>query len=248
MARTNSRRVLLPLFLISSMAPAQEFDVSSIKPHREPVTLSSDPAIRGRRVMGTACTLLDLITYAHNVRYDQITGGPPWAGTDHYDLAAVAEPTESALTIDQARQMVQALLAERFQLRVRREKYEGPIYALVVGKSGPKFKEALPDQAGRNLVRGDNKGLHMEAPTSTMADLVRQLSHTAGRPVVDRTSLSARYTFTLDWYPADRIAPPELDTPTMFEAVQRQLGLKLEPTTGPRERLVIEHAEKPSAN
>ena len=88
----------------------------------------------------------------------------------------------------------------------------------------------------------------MDAPKGTMADLVKQLSVTAGRPVVDRTGLAGRYTFTLDWFPANRIAPPELDAPTMFDAVQNQLGLKLESTTGPRERLVIDGAVRPSAN
>ena len=236
------------LSALFAVALAQEhFDVASIKFHKEPIEFSADPAIRGRRVVATASTLHDLITYAYGVRYDQITGGPSWAGSEHYDLAATAEG-DGTLSPAQARTMVRNLLAERFQLKVHRETFDGPVYTLTVGKNGPKFKQAPPDREGGNVVGGDARGLHMDAPKGTMADLVKQLSVTAGRPVVDRTGLAGRYTFTLDWFPANRIAPPELDAPTMFDAVQNQLGLKLESTTGPRERLVIDGAVRPSAN
>jgi uncharacterized protein (TIGR03435 family) len=230
----------------SAQAPAT-FDVASIKLHKGMVTYSADPSIHGRRVSGTASTLLDLITYAYAVRYDQISGGPGWAGSDHYDLDARAEG-EGTLTTAQSRLMVQALLADRFQLKVRRESMEAPMYALVIGKNGSKLKESAPDATGGQSVRGNEKGLHLEAKRGTMAQLVDQLSHTAGRPVVDRTGLTGYYAYTLDWYPANRIAPPDLDAPTMFTALQEQLGLRLESTKGLMEKLVIERAEKPSEN
>src|SRR5438552_17688451 len=80
------------------------FEVASIKPHPGPITFSADPMIRGSRVTGTACTLLDLVTNAYGVRYDRVSGGPAWANSDHYDIAAKAEG-EATLTNDQARQM-----------------------------------------------------------------------------------------------------------------------------------------------
>src|SRR5438552_2218793 len=82
------------------------FEVASIKPRPGPITFSADPIIRGSRVTGTACTLLDLVTNAYGVRYDRVSGGPAWANSDHYDIAAKAEG-EATLTNDQARQMLQ---------------------------------------------------------------------------------------------------------------------------------------------
>jgi uncharacterized protein (TIGR03435 family) len=241
------RYVAIFATLSTAFAQVPAFDVASIKLHKGEVTFSSDPSPRGRRVTATASTLLDMITYAYGMRYDQISGGPNWAGTAHYDLEARSEG-EGALTTVQSRQMVQSLLADRFQLKVRRETQEVPIYVLVVGKNGPKFKESAPDAANGNHVRGNDKGLHMEATKGTMASLVNQLSHTAGRPVLDGTGLTGTYAYTLDWFPANRVPPTDLYAPSMFDALQEQLGLKLESSKGPQERLVIEYAAKPSEN
>src|SRR5690348_16018682 len=101
--------VLLAATLASAQtAPQLTFEVASIKPHPEPITLSADPSIRGRRVTGTASTLVDLVTVAYNVKYDQIAGAPKWASSDHYDLEAKAPDGEGALTKEQFRQMMQA--------------------------------------------------------------------------------------------------------------------------------------------
>jgi len=90
--------------------------------------------------------------------------------------------------------------------------------------------------------------MHMEASKGTMDQLSRQLSLTAGRPVLDRTGLTGHYTYTLDWLPANGAAPPESDIPSIFTAVQEQLGLKLEATKAPIVMLIIDRAEKPSEN
>jgi uncharacterized protein (TIGR03435 family) len=232
-----------------AQSPAQRlsFEVASIKQHPGEITFSSDPSIRGRKVSATASTLLDLITYAYGMRYDQVTGGQDWASSDHYDLDAKADG-EGILTASQSRLMVQALLADRFQLKVRRETQEAPVYALVIGKNGPKLKAVAPDATGGGSVRGTAKGLHMETTKGTMEQLALQLSNTAGRPVVDKTGLAGYYVYTLDWYPANLIAPADLDTPSMFDALQEQLGLKLESTRGPVEKLVIDHAGRLSQN
>src|SRR5689334_6219869 len=121
------------------------FEAASVKLHPGEVTLSADPAIRGRRVVSTASTLLDLITYAYRLRYEQISGASSWAGSLHYDIQATAGPGDAPLTPEESRRMVQSLLEERFQLRSHRETMEIPVYALVVAKGGPKFKEAAPD-------------------------------------------------------------------------------------------------------
>src|SRR5260370_11687319 len=118
------------------------FEVASIKLHPGPITLSSDPAIRGARVTATASTLRDLITSAYHVRYDQLSGGPGWMSSEHYDVEAKAEG-DGALTVERMRPLLQALLAERFQLKIRRETREVPTYALLVNKNGPKL-QAVP--------------------------------------------------------------------------------------------------------
>ncbi|HWB84116.1 MAG TPA: TIGR03435 family protein [Bryobacteraceae bacterium] len=230
-------------------APARlSFEVASIRPHKGTITFSMDPSIRGRRVTATASTLLDLITTAYGVKYYQISGAPAWAASEHYDLEAKAEDGRSPLTMDQCRQMLQTLLTDRFQLKVHRESEEVPVYALVVGKNGPKLKTMAAEATGGGFVRGSSQGLHIEATKWTMARLASQLSVTAGRPVVDKTGLQGYYAFTLDWFPADRPMPADLDVLDMFQAVQEQLGLKLEPAKGSVEKLVIDHAEKPSEN
>jgi uncharacterized protein (TIGR03435 family) len=222
------------------------FEVASIKYHPGPIRYSADPSVHGRRVIGTASTLLDLITSSYDVRYDQISGGPKWANSDAYDIEAKAEG-EGTLTREEARRMMQSLLADRFHVKIHREAREVPVYALVLSKNGHKMKESSADAPG-NSVRVNKSGVHMEASRGNMEYLASQLSHTAGRPVVDKTGLTGYYAFTFDWIPADRAPESDSDTPSMFTAIQEQLGLKLEPTKAPREILVIDHAEKPSEN
>jgi uncharacterized protein (TIGR03435 family) len=253
--------VILPAVMaLGSSAPAQpdktaperpSFEVASIKPHKGVVTFSMDPSIHGRRVTATASTLLDLITTAYGIRYDQISGSPGWANSEHYDLEARADESAVVLTLAQCRKMLQTLLADRFQLKIHRETQDAPMYALTIGKNGPKMKPASADEtkSGSFVRPGEQSiGLHMEVIKGTMAQLATQLSFTAGRPVVDRTSLQGYYAYTLDWFPANRAMPPDLDSPDMFQAVKEQLGLRLEPIMGLGEKLVIDYVEKPSEN
>ena len=222
------------------------FDAATIKLVKGPITHSADPVIKGRTMISIASTLRDLIDYAYGVRSDQLLGEPGWGTTDHYDLEAKSEG-DGPLTTAQAQEMLRALLAERFQLRTHRETQETQIYALVVDKGGTKFQPAAPDATGGYRVTGGDQGMHMEAKRNTMDQLAQQLSHSAGRPVLNRTGMDGRYVFTLDWWPG--LTPPaELNVPDVFTAVKEQLGLKLESATAPMEKLVIEHAGKPSEN
>jgi uncharacterized protein (TIGR03435 family) len=227
---------------------SQSFEVASIKPHKGVIDMMMDPSVRGRRVTGTASTLLDFVTTAYNVRYDQVAGAPPWASEEHYDLDAKAADGPRPLTRAELRQLLQNLLADRFQLKIHRETQQAPIYALRAGKNGPAIKKVAADTQGGGMGRPGEKGIHIETTKWTMAQLADQLSHTAGRPVLDQTGLPGFYAFTLDWFPANRPIPADSDVQDMFQAVERQLGLKLESTKGPVERLVIDRVEKPSEN
>ena len=103
-------------------------------------------------------------------------------------------------------------------------------------------------EPGKGFTRSSGAGIHMEQTKGTMEQLASQLAYSAGRPVIDKTGLTGYYAFKLDWFPDNRTAEPDSDLPSMFNAVQEQLGLKLEPTKAPYAMLIIDHAEKPSEN
>jgi uncharacterized protein (TIGR03435 family) len=142
--------------------------------------------------------------------------------------------------------MLQALLADRFKLAAHAEKREMPMFALVIAKGGPRLITtnaigALSGGRGRISITGGDDAL---------AVLAFELSWRLGRPVIDRTGLNGRYELTLNWT-EDDVPSPAANTsgaPSLFTAIQEQLGLKLEATRGPVQVLVIDHAERPSEN
>jgi uncharacterized protein (TIGR03435 family) len=212
-----------------------------------------------------------------------ITGGPSWINTDRYDIEARPEPGFIP-TAAQAQKMLQALLEERFGLQVRHETRDGPIYALTVAKGGLKANKSAdqtplnfgapapggpaggpppppppPFTPGGPMPRGMMMmGLgQLRATAQTMTGFAGMLTGSAGRKVVDRTSLEGLYDFELNWtpdqipanLPADVPFPrPDPNGPSIFTALQEQLGLKLESATGPLESIVIESVHKPTEN
>jgi uncharacterized protein (TIGR03435 family) len=141
--------------------------------------------------------------------------------------------------------MLQTLLADRFKLVAHRETRPTPVYMLVVAKGGPKLKVSQEEtMSTRNPRRG-----HCEAKKVTIAWLAMAFHNSgwADRPVIDKTGLTDAYDFVLDWTPDD-VKSDELSAPSLFTAVQEQLGLKLEAETAPHEVLVIDHVEKPAEN
>jgi len=218
------------------------FDAASIKLHPEPIYMSRS-GTSGTLATWTAETLLDFVVDAYGLKYYQVTGGPRWIESDHFDISARA-PGDTPPTEDQFRQMTQTLLADRFQLRIHRETREIPVYALVVSKNGPKLKD--PDMNSREgWARGDNKGVHIVQSHATMQRLADHLSDTAGRPVIDKTGLAGLYAYKLDFGPDNSTA--DSDLPSMSTAVE-QLGLRLESQKAPVEVLIIDSAQKPSEN
>ncbi len=192
-------------------------------------------------MVATNVTLLILLRWAYNVAQFQIVGEPGWASTDTYDISAAPE---TAATHDEALGMIQTLLADRFHLVLHRETKEVPILALVIGKGGPKLAKSNDADEMHTSMRGAPHGATGHA---TMAHLARYLTNQLGRPVVDRTSLAGLFDFTLEFAPEGNGADA-IPGPSIFTALQEQLGLKLDPAKGPVEILVIDHAEKPSEN
>ncbi len=242
----RTRRMPVAFLFLAAIAHAQTFDVASIKPHPGGITYSADPSVKGNRVTATASTLLDMITTAYHVRYDQISGGPSWINSEHYDLDARADGS-AAINAEQMRVMLQALLVDRFHLKIHRETKEVPMYSLVINKNGPKLRESTPADQPKGRITSNGSGMHLEAAQGTMAQLAARLSgNGAGRPVMDKTGLTRKYTYTLDWM--NGTPAPDSEWPSLFIALQEQVGLKLESTSGPSEIIIIDQAEKPSAN
>jgi uncharacterized protein (TIGR03435 family) len=192
---------------------------------------------------GRNLRLFELIMNAWHLNRDQIIGGPNWLETVGWDLEA-RFPAGASLA--QVPQMMQSMLADRFKLAVHRETRILPVYALTVVKSGVKFHE------------GDGRGGMSAGPrlirysSGTMGELASQLSGYLGRHVIDRTGITGQYAINLSFAPVDLGAQGGDTTqdsePSIFQALRDQAGLKLESTKRPLEVLVIDHAERPTAN
>ena len=263
--RTLMNRTL-PALALAALAAAQSFEVASIKPnaandHR--VMIGLQP---GGRFFATGINTRLLIGQAFNVRDFQILSGPAWLATDRFDINAKAEGSGEQIKPEQLRPMLASLLAERFQLKYHEETREMPVYTLVAAKGGPKLTKSEV-QTGTNP--GPRTRMQMgrgliNAKGATMAMLANQLSNQVGRHVIDKTGIEGNYDIELHWTPepgqgfgsGGPVPPPPPgavsgaggDGPTLFTAVQEQLGLRLESAKGPVKVIVIESIAKPSEN
>ena len=233
------------------------FEVATIKPSN-PAAQGKLFTIKGRQVLTINTSLADVITLAYGLHVRQIVGAPSWVESDKYDITGQPEG-QGMPNQNQMREMLRALVEDRFKLTTHREKRELPAYALVVAPGGPKMtkNDSNPNGLPGLLLRG--LGV-LPVTNATMADFagVMQLA-VLDRPVVDRTGLQGRYDFTLTWTPDEtqfasfgvRIPPPSgaADAPpVLFTAVQEQIGLKFESVRAPVEVLVIDRVERPSEN
>jgi uncharacterized protein (TIGR03435 family) len=211
--------------------------------------------IAGRRFTTTGTSLEDVMKYAYGVHAQEITQGPAWLATEKFDI--LADPgTEMRPTSDEMKAMVRELLADRFHLLLHRESKELPVYAVLVAKGGPKLTTSTHDPSSIPSVGFDPRG-RLVAGNAGMADLATFLQrYVMDRPVVDETGLAGRYDLELRWTPDQSQfngqSPVAADTPSaapsLYTAIQEQLGLRLQATKAPVEVLVIDHLEQPSAN
>ena len=245
---------LLLSLILSAGAAAQAvtplaFEVASVKPSKpgtRGTQLSTDPG----RLTVRNMALIGLVRFAYHVNDFQVAGAPAWFRTERYDIIAKAE---DAASDEKIKLMLQTLLAERFKLALHRETREGTTYALVVAKGGPKMKAATEDEhAGLEQSSGGS----LTARRVTMSAWANDLQRLTGRPVADETGLTGMYDFSLTWSPdafqpmneKQAAAPVDATGPTIYTALQEQLGLKLESRKGAIETLVIDHAEKATGN
>jgi uncharacterized protein (TIGR03435 family) len=167
-----------------------------------------------------------------------------------YDVEAKAEG-DGVPTRSEFRQMLRALLGERFQLRVRREFREVPVYALTIVSGGPRFSVSSPEEEkrGNHGVHGIN--LTLDLVHATMDDICREMGgyFWIDKPVVDRTGLTGAYDIRFEATPENRVGKNlGEEEVSIFVAVREQLGLKLEPAKAPMEFVVIEQFSRPSGN
>jgi uncharacterized protein (TIGR03435 family) len=225
-------------------AQSASFEVVSIKPSGpdyQGMFMNGQPG-GGIRIRGA--TVKNLIALAYNVREFQISGAPAWAGTEHFDIEALPAHGSGTANPLQTRESMQALLADRFLLRIHQEDKEQSVYALTVAKHGPKLQDPPPEV--QSLIRG-SRGL-ITGKNTTMAMLVLNLSAQLGKSVVDHTGLTGKYDFKLEWTADNTPAADQDRGPTLFTALQEQLGLRLDTEKGIVNMLVIDHLERPSEN
>ena len=246
--------VLMAFAAFGQSAAPRVLEVASIRPHDGPLHTIFGFSSSGTRVTLEGYLPIHLIMEAYKLRTYQIAYAPltPQPEYIYYDIVAKAEG-DGAPTRDEFRPMLQTLLAERFKLKFHREMREMPVYALVVGKNGPKFKESAPDAdpIARHGVNGRNQ--NVTAAKATMEFLANDISNSVfsvDRPAVDKTGLTGTYDIKLEATPDFRLHDGTDDPSdiTIFSAVQDQLGLKLDPQKAMVEILVVDHIEKPSGN
>ncbi len=235
-----------------------KFDVVTVKPSR-PDQAGKGFAVRGRHVMTFNTTLSDLITFGYGLHSKLIVNAPAWYTTDKFDIDGVPD-IEGRPSAHQLRLLIQSALTDRFSLTFHHDKKELSVYALEIGKGGPKLTETIHQPADpRNFVFRGKPG-NLLVTNSTMQDFCNGMQEAVmDKPVVDHTGLTARYDFNLNWTPDESqfesmggFKPPSTEDPNappaLSTAMQEQLGLKFEATKALADVFVIDKAEKPSAN
>ncbi len=234
------------------------FEVATIKPMDPDAKSGRYITMQGNnRFVEKAYTLKLLIAAAYDLNPRTISGGPSWIESDHYDIVAVT-PGDVRPTHDEQMSMLRTLLADRFKLTFHREPKEFSIYQLEISKSGSKLKETVgpndPPTVGPGVVYPQR--IVLPARNATLAEFASLLQRAIlDRPVVDKTGLSGRYDFDLEWAPDESqfggdgpTSSADAPSSPLFSAIQQQLGLRLVATRGPVDALVVDKAERPSAN
>ncbi|HEY2383611.1 MAG TPA: TIGR03435 family protein [Terriglobia bacterium] len=247
----------------SLSAPHLQFEAASIKPSSAGLSGITFAVQPGGRLDVENNPISNVIKNAYgSIRPFVLQGGPDWVDSDRYDIEAKAEgnPAEPEMMV-----MLQALLADRFKLKVHRETRELPVYALTVAKGGPKLTKHIEgscvivdpnsppppgapgekprDHCGNNLIargRWDASKVDMPSVAGALSVLVR-------RKVIDKTGLTGFFDIHID-IPSDPLAGNDPGAPSIFTVLQDELGLKLDSDKGPVAVLVIDHIERPSQN
>jgi uncharacterized protein (TIGR03435 family) len=257
-------------------AASAAFEVASVKPHKSAERNFGFPQFQpGGSFTSTGVPLQIIIAVAYNLPFQgtQLSGGPDWirSGESAYDIEAKANaddlkglsPEDRAKKL---RSMLQALLAERFKLTIRRDSKEQPVYVLTVAKNGPKLQKSQLEEKDcedpKNQCHfggaGQGRGIHVKA--FNMTELAVSVSNFTDRPLIDRTGLTGLYDIDTDGWVPMRPRPARPDGPTAEDIAMAdptrptlnmifdKLGLKMEASKAPVELFVIDRVEKPTEN
>lgn len=229
----------------AAQAETLAYDVAAIRPNKSGDNGSDIDFDDYGNFSAKNSTIKILIQAAYGMRRDLVLDVPRWAQEERFDIEAkIVEKPTTKLTSLQNRALLRALLASRFQLKAHMETRTLPLYELIVGKNGIKMTAVDRPKDGPTGFHGGNGSLRVVAgPMDMFANV---LSNAISSVVINKTGLTGRYDFTLKWSP-DETKPID-DAPSIFTAVQEQLGLKLQPARGPVEVLVVDSVEHPSAN
>ena len=245
--------------------PPIEFEVSEIRASKPGTPEGGIRFLQSGRFEFPGATLKAFITLAYGVEDDRVVGAPKWWDSDHFDLVA---KTETRVPIDTLQLMLQKLLAERFKLAVHNEEQPVTVYALTVGKRAPKLKEASGTERSECKFSMGDGVQNYACQNTTIAQLAVKLRqqaplYLADHPVIDLTGLKGSYDFALSWVGKNRFTAADRgsgDTGqpsgamataseptgglTIFEAVDKYLGLKLAAQKYPMSVVVIDHVER----
>jgi len=258
-------RAALALFALlsaSSLAQTPVVSKSFLIADVHPSPFTSNPFMHGNSIQGdryflTQATIIDLIATAYGVDADNVHGGPAWLERNHYDIRARVPPKT---TQDDIKLMLRALLAERFHLVVKTGVAPMPTYILSAGPGKPKMTETegadgscVPQPPPQNLPPGAPTYFNLNCKSLTMAALADVLHNAPGgyldQPVVDETNLAGTWDFNLKWSDRGQLEKQGADGISIFAAVEKQLGLKLELKTSSRPVFqVVSVDETPTPN
>jgi uncharacterized protein (TIGR03435 family) len=243
-------RINVVILLLAVAASAQTFDAASIKANNSGARPWLAPPVGGR-FAATNVTLTMLI----GTGWPQlgVTGGPSWLATQGFDV--ITKAPDGAIDREQFAAMMRSLLKDRFKLRLHEETREAPVYALLPAKGGLKLPNAHPESCTTwgITTRGAQIGCDpMNATPESITDerlsmpwLAAVLGGMVGRPVIDKTGFNGSFKVQLEFAASNDANSAK---PSIFTALQEQLGLRLESQKGSVGILVVDHAEKPSEN
>jgi uncharacterized protein (TIGR03435 family) len=246
----------VPLIAQAGPVAPQSFEVASIKPSAPDDRSGRFITMQGaHQFVAKNHTLKTLVMAAYNAPAPGVIGGPAWFDIDRFDIVAAA-PGESRPPLDVQMAMLRTLLGERFKLAFHREQRDAPVYELTVARGGPTLKEtATPSEVQPVLVNRLFPGrVQLPARNATMSQFASMLQRSVlDRHVLDKTGLSGRYDFDLEWTPDEtqfggQLPPvPTTDTskPDLFAALQQQLGLRLQASKGLVDVIVVDRVERP---
>jgi len=226
-----------------------DWEVATVRPG-DPNGQHQGFHLEGRQIFIERQTVEAMLELGYNVHLKQIVGAPDWIGTERWDVKGVPDVAGQP-SMKQYLGMVRKVLMERFGLQTHTEKRELPVYAITVAKSGGKLVKSAGDPNGLmdEEDRGEAGQRTLKLTNVSLGEFAEVMKFFLDRPVVDLTGLPGKYDLRLKWtFDEDKAPTDGSAAPSMFTAVQEQLGLKLEPVKAPADVLVIDHMEKPSAN